>query len=142
MLTGIEVMLKRMETHPEEFVGVNGGCTPEWHRAFTNVAAHLTDEEKTAVSEALTKAHRDFFNGEAMRIMSGERSTGDGRVTARRQSIAESLQKKFSGANTVTLPYNPAYEAEYPEEERMNQFGKRLMQGVQIKGEGQPVSYE
>lgn len=77
MLTGIELMLKRMETHPEEFVGVQGGCSKEWYAVFTPVIPHLTEEELNAVNEALKKAHREYFNGQVMKQMAGESVMSD-----------------------------------------------------------------
>lgn len=72
MLTGIELILKRMESHPEEFVGVRGGCSKEWHAVIAPAVAHLTDEEKEALSTALTKAHRDHLNAQVMKKIAGE----------------------------------------------------------------------
>jgi hypothetical protein len=145
MLTGIELMLKRMETHPEEFVGENGGCTREWYRAFHNVAPHLTDEERKAVDDALVKAYREFFNGEAMRIMAGK-AEEDGEVTASmRRSLRDLLDNRDEqteagsilsgiGASTGTfntLTYNPNY------------VSKKVRIGAAVaKAEGMPVSYE
>lgn len=139
MLTGIELMLKRMETHPEEFVGVNGGCTHDWYRAFLNVTSYLTDEERNAVGDALAKAHRDFFNGEVMRIMAGK-TEGEGEVTAGKRSLGEMLQRReelttgtisgFGGA--VTLPYNPSYENKIRMKDRYDT--------AVAKGEGQTIT--
>lgn len=67
MLHGIEIMLKRMKTHPEEFI-VEGKYTAAFHRA----KPYLTDEEVEAVKTALAEAHRVFFTGEVMSIMAGE----------------------------------------------------------------------
>jgi hypothetical protein len=77
MMTGIELMLKRMETHPEEFVGVSGGCSKEWYAVFSPVIPYLTEEELNAVNEALKKAHREHFTGQVMKQMAGESVISD-----------------------------------------------------------------
>ena len=77
MLTGIELMLKRMETHPEEFVGVQGGCSKEWYAIFSPVIQHLTEEELNAVNTALKKAYREHFTGQVMKQMAGESVMSD-----------------------------------------------------------------
>lgn len=66
MLEGIEIMLKRMESHPEEFMDDS-----PYAAAFRAVCEYLTPEETVAVKEGLAKAHRSCFTGEVMRIMSG-----------------------------------------------------------------------
>jgi hypothetical protein len=72
MLTGIDLMLKRMETHPEEFVGVNGGCSREWYAVVIPVIPYLTDDERNALNSALEKAYREHFTGQVMKQMAGE----------------------------------------------------------------------
>lgn len=67
MLQGIEIMLERMKTHPEEFI-VQNKYTEAFHRALP----HLTAEEVNMVKTALTEAHRAYFTGEVMSIMAGE----------------------------------------------------------------------
>jgi hypothetical protein len=72
MLTGLELMLKRMETHPEEFVGTNGGCSKEWYSVISPVIDYLTGEEKKALEQGLKTAYRDHFNGQVLRKLAGE----------------------------------------------------------------------
>ena len=72
MVTGIDLMLKRMETHPEEFVGVNGGCSKEWYAIVIPVIPYLTDDERNALNSALEKAYREHFTGQVMKQMAGE----------------------------------------------------------------------
>lgn len=77
MLTGLELMLKRMETHPEEFVGANGGCSREWHIIISPVIDNLTGEEKKALEQGMRQAHRDHFNGQVLRKLAGEQVLDD-----------------------------------------------------------------
>jgi hypothetical protein len=78
MLTGLELMLKRMETHPEEFAGVNGGCSKEWYSIVLPVIEHLTNEEKKAFERGLKQAYRDHFNGQVLRKLAGEQALEEG----------------------------------------------------------------
>jgi len=67
MLSGIEIAIERMRTHPEEFVVEN-----KYNEAFRRVMPYLSDEEKQALRAALNEAHRAYFTGEVMSIMAGE----------------------------------------------------------------------
>ena len=77
MLTGLEIMLKRMETHPEEFVGVQGGCSKEWYAVITPAIPHLTEEETEALKLALRKAYRDHLTTQVMKKIAGEEVMSD-----------------------------------------------------------------
>ena len=70
MLQGLEIMLERMKTHPEEFVAQN-----KYTKAIHRVRPFLNDEELNALREAVIVAHRDYFNGEVLSTMSGEENT-------------------------------------------------------------------
>ena len=120
MLTGIELMLKRMETHPEEFVGVQGGCSKEWYAVFTPVVPHLTEEELNAVNEALKKAHREHFTGQVMKQMAGESVMSDrerqyaedyyGRsLTEMLRKSQEEVSKEIRSIGTLTGVLPKAY---------------------------------
>lgn len=104
MLTGIELMLKRMESHPEEFVGVNGGCTRDWYAVVTPVIPYLTTKEKQLLTSALTQAYRDHFNTQTLRKIAGE-SIVDPSGPSRDFYQGESLIDKINGTsstNTIT----------------------------------------
>jgi hypothetical protein len=75
MLQGLEIMLERMKTHPEEFVAQN-----KYTRAIHRVRPFLSYEELNALRDAVVVAHRDYFNGEVLSIISGEENTA--RITA------------------------------------------------------------
>lgn len=113
MLQGLEVMLKRMETHPEEFVVQN-----KYTKAIHRVRPFLTEEESEALKQALVVAHRDYFNGEVLSIISGETSQGargimvdDYEDTSLINIISSNVSFKdklknslFGGVNTITAP--------------------------------------
>lgn len=108
-------MLKRMETHPEEFVGVQGGCSKEWYAVFTPVIPHLTEEELNAVNEALKKAHREHFTGQVMKQMAGESVMSDRERQYAEdyygRSLTEMLRKSREGT-AVTLGVDLAMKSQ------------------------------
>ena len=66
MLTGVEILLERMKTNPEEFV--EGGYS-KWSRVMGEGWDILTEEEQTALKNAHSEAKREHFNGEVMRVL-------------------------------------------------------------------------
>jgi hypothetical protein len=66
MLTGVEILLERMKTNPEEFI--EGGFS-KWSRVLDAGFAVMTEEERTALQDALIEAKREHFNGEVMRVL-------------------------------------------------------------------------
>lgn len=72
MLAGVEILLERMKTNPEEFV--EGGYS-KWSRVMGDGWDILTEEEQTALREAHNKAKRDHFTGEVMRVLAGDVTT-------------------------------------------------------------------
>ncbi len=66
MLTGVEILLERMKTNPEEFI--EGGYS-KWSRVLDAGFAVMTEEERTALQDALIEAKREHFNGEVMKVL-------------------------------------------------------------------------
>ena len=66
MLTGVEILLERMKTNPEEFI--EGGAT-KWSRVLDSGWAVMTAEEQKALQDGLSEAKRERFNGEVMRVL-------------------------------------------------------------------------
>ena len=69
MLTGVEILLERMKTNPEEFVE---GDYSKWSRVMDTAWTVMTEDERTALQSALIEAKRDHFTGEVMRVLSGD----------------------------------------------------------------------
>jgi hypothetical protein len=130
MLQGLEIMLERMKTHPEEFVAQN-----KYTKAIHRVRPFLNDEELNALRDAVVVAHRDYFNGEVLSIISGEENTA--RITA---------YDDTSFANVVMSDKVEGYSSDY--------FAKAILRGmnaptapsafgaVPIKAEGAFVTYK
>jgi len=66
MLTGLEILLERMKTNPEEFV--EGGYS-KWSRVLDAGWAVMTEDEREALQVGMNEAKRDHFNGEVMKVL-------------------------------------------------------------------------
>jgi hypothetical protein len=66
MLAGVEILLERMKTNPEEFV--EGGLS-KWSRVIDAGWEVLNEQERTALQDAIRSAKRDRFSGEVMRVL-------------------------------------------------------------------------
>jgi hypothetical protein len=96
MLHGLEVMLERMKTHPEEFV-LDNKYTPIVHR----VLPHLTPEETKTLKEALKEANRTFFSGEVLAIMAREHESSPSNTYASTiPSLSDYISKKAVSIDT------------------------------------------
>ena len=69
MLAGVEILLERMKTNPEEFI--EGGFS-KWSRVIDSAWSILTEEERTALKAGVDNAKRENFNGDVMRILAGD----------------------------------------------------------------------
>jgi len=68
MLTGVEILLERMKTNPEEFI--EGGYS-KWARVISGGWDIFTAEEQKALQDGVNNAKREHFNGEVMRVLAG-----------------------------------------------------------------------
>jgi hypothetical protein len=68
MLTGVEILLERMKTNPEEFI--EGGYS-KWSRVINGGWDIFTAEEQKALQDGVNNAKREHFNGEVMRVLAG-----------------------------------------------------------------------
>lgn len=74
MLEAVEIMLKRMETHPEEFVNINpytmgSGYPSKWNSVLGDMANWATEEEANAIKEGFLKARRLLVNERVLKIL-------------------------------------------------------------------------
>ena len=63
----LDVLLNRIESHPEEF-----GASGKWVRIIDHYDDCLTEEEKKKIVDALYKARRARFNEALMKALAGE----------------------------------------------------------------------
>ena len=106
MLAGVEILLERMKTNPEEFV--EGGLS-KWSRVLDAGWAVMTEDEREALQAGMNEAKRDHFNGEVMRVLSGIVDEGESYATnlgksmiltssTLKQQIKDTLDKQFDEA--------------------------------------------
>lgn len=71
MNAGVEIILERIKTHPEEFANKGGGrlTNGKWSRVLENYGGHLEQEEIDAINNAIDKVNQDYFTEEVMTIL-------------------------------------------------------------------------
>jgi len=105
MLTGVEILLERMKTNPEEFI--EGGPS-KWSQVMNNAWDILTEQERKALEDGAKEAKREHFNGEVMRVLA---QGHDDRVTTdmeeRIYEVTKGkrlMQGSFSAPNASITP--------------------------------------
>ena len=71
MNAGVEIILERIKTHPEEFCTKGGGtiANGKWSRVIDNYSQHLNKEDYDAIRNAIDKVQQDYFTEEVMTIL-------------------------------------------------------------------------
>ena len=100
MLTGVEILLERMKTNPEEFIE---GDASKWSRVMGRGWDIFTEEERTALQDALTEAKREHFNGEVMRVLSQGHDDQLGRATSQSFPYDAGLSGTMLGTTSQSL---------------------------------------
>ena len=125
MLAGLDILLDRMKTNPDEFL--NDERIPHEGEYFGGKWADLldyahrvgTEEERALLKEAMNQFYRDDFNGRVMRRLAGEEES----------------------------PMTLKYKAKTDPRTAMQAAQKQALQNAaligqaQIKAQGQPVAY-
>lgn len=79
MNAGVELLLKRMETHPEEFVTET--MTPalsKWNRVIEYYMPYLSVEDRDALKEGLNALHQQKFTEMILEALVDPKSSKDG----------------------------------------------------------------
>ena len=100
MLTGVEILLERMKTNPEEFI--EGGFS-KWSRVLDSGWAVMTAEEQKALQDGMNEAKRDHFNGEVMRVLSQGHDDQLGRATSQSFPYDAGLSGTMLGTTSQSL---------------------------------------
>ena len=79
MNTGVEILLKRMETHPEDFYFDAREGRSRWSKLLEHAIGcnMLTDEEMKALDIGLKETRRTQFNEMVMKVLAGEDEPSD-----------------------------------------------------------------
>jgi uncharacterized protein YeeX (DUF496 family) len=119
MLTGVGILLERMKTNPEEFIE---GDASKWSRVMGRGWDIFTEEERTALQDALTEAKREHFNGEVLRVLAQGHDDQLGRaddylvkprkiapqqnmVAQTNKLLRDEFDKAYAAQNTTSNPY-------------------------------------
>jgi hypothetical protein len=119
MLTGVEILLERMKTNPEEFI--EGGMS-KWARVMDTAWAILAEDERDALQAGINEAKREHFNGEVMRVLAQGHDDQLGRaegymvkpskvITSQSmmnqttQILRDEFDKAYAAQNTTSNPY-------------------------------------
>ena len=126
MLTGVEILLERMKTNPEEFL--EGGMS-KWSRVMDAGWSVMTAEEQKALQDGMNEAKREHFNGEVMRVlaqghdeldldpylvkgktpMQGNRPskvmTSQSMMNQATKLLSDEFDKAYAAQNTTSNPY-------------------------------------
>ncbi len=103
MLTGVEILLERMKTNPEEFI--EGGMS-KWSRVIDAGWQVLNEEERTALQDATRLAKREHFSGEVMRVLAQGHDDQLGRADDYLVKQSAVVSKKSMIAQTTQLLNN------------------------------------
>lgn len=119
MQIGTEILIERMNTHPDEF---ENGVLSKWARIM-ELTECLPNEDKAAIKNAYNKAKMDYFNGEVLATLAGERELlGTTEGTNKNQSreryamgwLDEHPQNKAEYAAQQKMAMSPAQQSPYP----------------------------
>ena len=66
MNDGVKILIERMQTHPEEFIGGAGFAYSKWGVLISEYKEHLDAEDRTALTDALCKLHQQAFTEKVM----------------------------------------------------------------------------
>ena len=107
MQIGTEILIERMNTHPDEF---ENGVLSKWARIM-ELTECLPNEDKAAIKNAYNKAKMDYFNGEVLATLAGERELLGTEVTNKNQS-----RERYAMG---WLDEHPQNKAEYAAQQQM-----------------------
>jgi hypothetical protein len=108
MNAGVEIILERIKTHPEEFANKGGGklANGKWSRVLENYAGHLEQEDIDAINNAIDKVNQDYFTEEVMTILADGRDIVSDEDGVSLNSMAHSItttQKRPRMISSATL---------------------------------------
>jgi hypothetical protein len=106
MNAGVEIILERIKTHPEEFCVKGGGFlgNGKWSRILENYEQHLAPEDVKAIDDAIDKIQQDYFTEEVMTILvDGVDKLVENSLTDIARKINSGRQPPPRMASSVTL---------------------------------------
>lgn len=116
MLTGVEILLERMKTNPEEFI--EGGMS-KWSRVMDAGWSVMTVEEQKALQDGMNEAKREHFNGEVMRVLAQGHDDQLGRAEPQKPNKIITSQSMMNQATKLLSDeFDKAYAGSSPYQQR------------------------
>ena len=98
MNDGVKILLERMKTNPEEFIGEAGFAYSKWGSLIGAYKEHLEVEDRTALTDALCKLHQQAFTEKVMEQLI------DPKKLALEDVINQYRAKGIASATTIPVP--------------------------------------
>jgi hypothetical protein len=115
MLTGVEILLERMKTNPEEFI--EGGLS-KWSRVLDTGWSVMTTEEQKALQDGMNEAKREHFNGEVLRVLAQGHDDQLGRAEPQEPNKMIVPQSMVKQANKILRDEMDKQRASSPYQQR------------------------
>ena len=114
MLTGLDILIARMKTNPEEFLvdrflregEMLGG---KWNDLINYAGRVANEEERQALEDAIKELHRDDFNERVFKRLAGEEQEQEEspmqkfRIKTPAQNVAQALTHQQMMQNSVLI---------------------------------------
>ena len=120
MLTGLDILIERMRTHPDEFVREG-----KWTDVLVAIDKHLTVEEKQALKQGFTDMSRSAFNEVVLKAIAGE---------GVEYSMIEIIHQDYDSIMSYPLEKQKRHEEEAKQRREMRDaMEKRAMQDGMLR---------
>ena len=111
MLNGLDILIERMQTHPDEFVREG-----KWTDVLVAIDKHLTVEEKQALKQGFTDMSRSAFNEVVLKAIAGE---------GVEHSMIEIIYQDYDSIMSYPLEKQKRYEEEAKQRREMTEMMER-----------------
>lgn len=123
MLNGLDILIERMQTHPDEFVREG-----KWVDVLVAIDKHLTDEERQALKQGFSDMARGAFNEVVLKAIAGE---------GVEYNMIEIIHQNYDTIMAYPLERQKRAEEEAKQRrEQIDLMEKRAMQDQMMRGLG------
>ena len=112
MNKGIEILLARMESNPDEFMGINN----KWVNLMDSYEDHMVEEDRKALYAKYSALHMDKFTEHVMKKLLEEQGDRKAEIDMYAQQVRSKLQN-------MAAQQNAAAQQQYYYSNAQNQVG-------------------
>lgn len=94
---GVALLLERMKTNPEEFIGEAGFAYSKWGSLISAYREHLEEEDKAALTDALCKLHQQKFTEKVLEELVGSKESN------LKQLLKAKMENNGNVSGTITV---------------------------------------